>query len=303
MNGASSGLSSWVKDTSSRPQPHHFIAAMRPHYLRGSTANRDRVGPRPRARGAAGARRRAPVRADRRLGGRRRPDRLRAGAGRRSRRGPVRPARPRRRSRARACTAAGWGGWATGSARGWSGWTPRRRGPTPLPDFELAFYDHLLRLDADGRWWFECLWTPERADALAAREAELRARVARAAAVLDRALALGARARAATSWPWPPRASASTPATCSRPTCACGWSRELEGDPLDLFAAGVQALAPDRAAFVGGRTAWRWPACRPSCSWSAAAAGCARRRSRARAPARTIRPSWSARRRTAPRTR
>ncbi len=27
---------------------------------------------------------------------------------------------------------------------------------------------------------------------------------------------------------------------------------ELEGDPLDLFAAGVGALAPDRAAFVGG---------------------------------------------------
>ena len=26
----------------------------------------------------------------------------------------------------------------------------------------------------------------------------------------------------------------------------------LEGDPLDLFAAGVEALAPDRAAFVGG---------------------------------------------------
>ena len=28
-----------------------------------------------------------------------------------------------------------------------------------LPDFALAFYDHLLRLDADGRWWFEALWT------------------------------------------------------------------------------------------------------------------------------------------------
>ena len=39
-----------------------------------------------------------------------------------------------------------------------------------LPDFALAFYDHLLRLDADGRWWFEALWTDE-------RDAELRARL------------------------------------------------------------------------------------------------------------------------------
>ena len=48
--------------------------------------------------------------------------------------------------------------------------------PAPMADFQLAWYDHLLRLDAAGRWWFECLWTPGRAGALAAREAELRAR-------------------------------------------------------------------------------------------------------------------------------
>ena len=122
-----------------------------------------------------------------------------------------------------------------GGAAGPRAAAARRR----CPDFELAFYDHLLRLDADGRWWFECLWTPERAG----RAGRARGRAARAGrratAVLDRALALGARARAATSWPWPPRASASTRATCSRPTCACGWSRGSTGDPLDLFAAGV----------------------------------------------------------------
>src|SRR5687767_14995098 len=39
-----------------------------------------------------------------------------------------------------------------------------------LPEASLAFYDHLLHLDAHGRWWFEALWTD-------ARDAELRARL------------------------------------------------------------------------------------------------------------------------------
>ena len=38
--------------------------------------------------------------------------------------------------------------------------------PVPMPDFHLAYYDHLLRLDADGRWWFEALVTDERRPAL-----------------------------------------------------------------------------------------------------------------------------------------
>ena len=48
----------------------------------------------------------------------------------------------------------------------------------PLPDFALAFYDHLLHLDAEGRWWFEALWTDEREDELNARLELLRARLA-----------------------------------------------------------------------------------------------------------------------------
>ena len=39
----------------------------------------------------------------------------------------------------------------------------------PLPDFTLAFYDHVLRLAPDGRWWFEALWTEERDTELTAR--------------------------------------------------------------------------------------------------------------------------------------
>jgi anthranilate/para-aminobenzoate synthase component I/branched-subunit amino acid aminotransferase/4-amino-4-deoxychorismate lyase len=73
---------------------------------------------------------------------------------------------------------------------GWFGWlgyglgarverlAPPPPRPVPLPPFQLAYYDHVLRLDADGRWWFEALATPERAEALEGRLAELRALVA-----------------------------------------------------------------------------------------------------------------------------
>ena len=42
---------------------------------------------------------------------------------------------------------------------------PPRSRPVPLPDGRLAFHDHLVRR-TDGRWWFEALWTDERADDL-----------------------------------------------------------------------------------------------------------------------------------------
>ncbi|MGZ5338444.1 MAG: hypothetical protein ACXWEE_02425, partial [Thermoleophilaceae bacterium] len=54
---------------------------------------------------------------------------------------------------------------------------PRR--PLSLPGFSLAFYDHLLRLDAEGQWWFEALWTDERDAALRARLELLRTRLAK----------------------------------------------------------------------------------------------------------------------------
>jgi para-aminobenzoate synthetase/4-amino-4-deoxychorismate lyase len=52
---------------------------------------------------------------------------------------------------------------------GWFGWLgyglgarvealpPRPPRPFPLPDAHLAFYDHVLRRDRDGQWWFEAL--------------------------------------------------------------------------------------------------------------------------------------------------
>ncbi|HMJ01972.1 MAG TPA: chorismate-binding protein [Conexibacter sp.] len=78
---------------------------------------------------------------------------------------------------------------------GWFGWlgfglgarverlAPPPPRPAPMPPFQLAYHDHVLRLDRDGRWWFEALETPARAAALARRRDELRARLTAAAAL------------------------------------------------------------------------------------------------------------------------
>ncbi len=54
---------------------------------------------------------------------------------------------------------------------------PQPPAPAPLPGAVLAFYDHVLRSDRDGAWWFEALWTAERAAALEARRERLAGRL------------------------------------------------------------------------------------------------------------------------------
>jgi para-aminobenzoate synthetase/4-amino-4-deoxychorismate lyase len=61
----------------------------------------------------------------------------------------------------------GQGGPSVGG--GWFGWLGYRLGrriedlpvgpsrPVPLPEFHLAYYDHVLQLDPCGQWWFEAL--------------------------------------------------------------------------------------------------------------------------------------------------
>ncbi|MGI8749865.1 MAG: aminodeoxychorismate synthase component I [Thermoleophilaceae bacterium] len=126
--------------------------------------------------------------------------------------------------------------------------------PRLLPDFALAFYDHLLRLDDQGRWWFECLWTPSRSYALAERLALLRGRAED-----------DPRSRPFATGPW---RTTPGPAGHELAVAACRervhqgdlfqanvglrLSSRLRGDPADLFAAGVRALRPDRAALVCG---------------------------------------------------
>jgi para-aminobenzoate synthetase / 4-amino-4-deoxychorismate lyase len=73
----------------------------------------------------------------------------------------------------------GWFGWlGAGLAGRVERLAPPPPRPVPLPAFQLAYYDHVLRLDGDGRWWFEALATPQREAPLRRRLALLRARLA-----------------------------------------------------------------------------------------------------------------------------
>jgi len=69
----------------------------------------------------------------------------------------------------------GWFGyWGFGLAASIERLPPPPARPAALPAADLAFYDHVLRLDPEGRWWFEALHE----DATARRLDELRARLA-----------------------------------------------------------------------------------------------------------------------------
>ena len=118
----------------------------------------------------------------------------------------------------------------------------------------LAFYDHLLRLDADGRWWFEALWTPAREEALEERFE-----------VLGERLARGVRPQAPLPTRWraaPGSVGHAMAVDACRERIAAGdvfqanlsmRLRAALASPLvDLFVAGASALEPDRAAFLSG---------------------------------------------------
>jgi para-aminobenzoate synthetase/4-amino-4-deoxychorismate lyase len=126
--------------------------------------------------------------------------------------------------------------------------------PTPLPEFALAFHDHVLRCDAAGEWWFEALWTDARDEALRERLAVLRGRLAGAPAP-----------QPFTTAPWRSTPSAdghaAAVAAC-RERIAQGdlfqanvtlrLSSRLDGRLADLHAVAAADLQPDRAAFVAG---------------------------------------------------
>jgi para-aminobenzoate synthetase / 4-amino-4-deoxychorismate lyase len=125
----------------------------------------------------------------------------------------------------------------------------------PLPAFTLAFYDHVLRLDSDGRWWFEALWTEERDAELTARLELLRARLADG--VRERPVWVG------TFQPAPPGGAGHMTAIDEcRERIAAGeifqanlclrLDAEWKGDPLDLFARTAGTLEPRHAGVVAG---------------------------------------------------
>jgi para-aminobenzoate synthetase / 4-amino-4-deoxychorismate lyase len=144
----------------------------------------------------------------------------------------------------------GWFGW-LGYGLGVEPRPPSPPRPVPLPSSSLGFYDHVLRLDASGQWWFEALWTPERSDELRRRRDLLAARLASPPA--RRPVSLGAfrssgdhrdavaecRQRIADGEIFQAN-------VCMR--LESSWN----GDPAQLFCQLTDELEPARGAYVAG---------------------------------------------------
>jgi para-aminobenzoate synthetase/4-amino-4-deoxychorismate lyase len=126
--------------------------------------------------------------------------------------------------------------------------------PVPLPPFSWAFYDHLLRLDAGGRWWFEALWSPGSAQRLETRLERLRSRpVEPAAPAAYRCGPFSSRPDGA--------AHAEAVRWCRRWIAAgdlyqanlcLRLEANFEGSALELFADAAARLEPARAAYLEG---------------------------------------------------
>jgi para-aminobenzoate synthetase / 4-amino-4-deoxychorismate lyase len=124
----------------------------------------------------------------------------------------------------------------------------------PLPSSSLAYYDHLVRLNTDGTWWFEALWSPERASELDRRLSWWRARLTDPPP---------AREVSTSAWHLTPSAGAHAElvAACRerihagdlfQANVCAQLAGHIDGEPLELFIRGVEALAPDRAAYLEG---------------------------------------------------
>jgi para-aminobenzoate synthetase/4-amino-4-deoxychorismate lyase len=149
---------------------------------------------------------------------------------------------------------------------GWVGYlgyplhaTVERVDPSPpaahsMPAFALAHYDHVVRRDAGGAWWFEALWSAQRAGELEERRAWWSRRLA------DPPGERAARTAAWRATPTP-EGHAGLVAACRerihagdlfQANVCAELTGRLDGSPLELFIRGVLALAPDRAAYLSG---------------------------------------------------
>jgi para-aminobenzoate synthetase/4-amino-4-deoxychorismate lyase len=129
--------------------------------------------------------------------------------------------------------------------------------PRPLPPFALAFYDHVLRLDGDGRWWFEALISrdEQRAARVEARLEDLRRALAEARPAPPRPYRLGAfdvrggRGHAA-AVEWCRRYIAA--GDLYQANLCLRLEADFDGDALDLFAHAGRSLRSGYAAYLGG---------------------------------------------------
>ena len=131
---------------------------------------------------------------------------------------------------------------------------PPPGGPRHLPAYWFAYYDHVLRRDrATGRWAFEALWAPGRADALERRFEEL-SRRPHAAPARPRPYSAG-------SFRLTPQAGEHRSAVRQaisyirrgdifQANICLRLEAPFAGDPLDAFCGAVTRLDPPYAAFL-----------------------------------------------------
>jgi para-aminobenzoate synthetase / 4-amino-4-deoxychorismate lyase len=152
---------------------------------------------------------------------------------------------------------------------GWVGWLgyglgarieklpPSPPAPLPRPEFSLAFYDHVLVHDGE-QWWFEALWSDERAAALREHLAVWRRRLATMPVLPDRPDARPTRFGLAANGA---DGHVDAVADCRRrieagelyeANLCVRLQARFDGDPLDLFARAVPAAKPRFGALVDG---------------------------------------------------
>ena len=98
--------------------------------------------------------------------------------------------------------------------------------PAPLPVTRFAFYDHVLRMDASGQWWFEALTRCRGSHRCWSGCGRPCRRVGRGG---SRRFARAGRERRATAPRSPTAWSGSRRASSSRRTSACGWRGASKG--------------------------------------------------------------------------
>jgi len=154
-----------------------------------------------------------------------------------------------------ACFGGGWIGYLGFGASGTFLPVPPAPGePRRLPAWWFGFYDHVLRRDrATGRWVFEALWTPGRAEALECRFEEL-ARRPHAAGGRPRGYSCGSFAMIP---PAEEHRSAVRQAVSYirsgdifQANICLRLEADFAGDPLDAFCRAVTRLDPPYAAFI-----------------------------------------------------
>ena len=115
--------------------------------------------------------------------------------------------------------------------------------PVPQPYTRVAFYDRVLRL-TDGVWWLETLGRTDDADVLDALEIESESETFEVGTFTMTPSPSEHRTSVARALGYIRAGDIFQVNLCAR------LEAPFEGDPLDLFCAGVEALAPAYAAFV-----------------------------------------------------